>query len=496
MAMLLAAPRLDVRCPRRRDPSDRVNTGVTRNPWNLPNVKLIAAMVGMVALIAGLAYWDAARESAAALDQLAEREATLAGALAALVARPAQPEPGPVAEADLLARLRSVERPRALAVLIHRPGEATLRATSGLSIPSAPLVDALARGASSVRIPRDQAAAFGLPARTALAGIAHVNGRMAGQVGDGGRGDRLAAAGWDIVVIASAEHERDREIWARRRLVLSVLLAAGLVLMFGGLAMRNQRKELVLERELAIAAVAQRRDEKLERASKAAVMGTLAMGVAHEISTPLGIIAARAEQMVPRLITDERLAASVAAILAQADRIKQVIRGLLGLARGDAPSAERIEPRAVVDQAVGLVEHRFQKAGVRLTKAVAPDLPAILGDPRLLEHAVVNLLLNACDACQPGDEVIVRAAQPGAEIELVVEDPGSGISPADRERALEPFFTTKARGGGTGLGLAIAHEIVASHRGRLEFLPRQPRGTLAMIRLPPAEGFNDAVTGA
>jgi two-component system NtrC family sensor kinase len=166
---------------------------------------------------------------------------------------------------------------------------------------------------------------------------------------------------------------------------------------------------------------------------------------------------------------------------------------LLGLARGDAPSAERIEPRAVVDQAVGLVEHRFEKAGVRLTQTVASDLPAILGDPRLLEHAVVNLLLNACDACRPGDEVLVRAHRSGAEVELAVEDPGSGISPADRERALEPFFTTKARGEGTGLGLAIAHEIVASHRGRLEFLPRQPRGTVAMIRLPPAEEIKLAI---
>jgi signal transduction histidine kinase len=216
--------------------------------------------------------------------------------------------------------------------------------------------------------------------------------------------------------------------------------------------------------------------------------------VAHEISTPLGVIAARAEQMVPKVAHDERLTASVAAILAQTDRIKQVIRGLLGLARGDAPSAERIEPRSVVEQAVGLVEHRFEKAGVRLTRIVASGLPFILGDPRLLEHAVVNLLLNACDACQPGDEVIVRAAResPDGEVQLVVEDPGSGISPADRERALEPFFTTKARGEGTGLGLAIAHEIVASHRGRLEFRPRQPRGTVAMIRLPPAERSVDA----
>ena len=60
-------------------------------------------------------------------------------------------------------------------------------------------------------------------------------------------------------------------------------------------------------------------------------------------------------------------------------------------------------------------------------------------------------------------------------MEISVEDSGAGISLADVGRALEPFFTTKAREGGTGLGLAIAHEIVASHRGRLVFSEVQPR---------------------
>jgi two-component system NtrC family sensor kinase len=436
------------------------------------HLRLMAAMALIVALIAGLAYWDAARESTAALDQFAERQVTLARALAA--ALPARGAIGdPFDDADLLARLRTVERPRMLTVLIHRAGEPTLRDPGGATVRSARVIEALGRGSASVRIPREEAAAFGLPARTALAGIARV------QRADGGS--------WDILAVASAQHERDREIWARRRLVSSVLLAAGLVLVFGGLALRNQRKELVLERELAVASLAQSRDERLQRANKAAVMGTLAMGVAHEISTPLGVISARAEQMIPKVANDERLAASLAAILSQTDRIKLIIRGLLGLARGDTPTAERIEPRAVVAEAVDLVEHRFAKAGVRLIAEVQPGLPAILGDPRLLEHAVVNLLLNACDASRPDGEVVVRAEKQGTGVQLVVEDAGTGISPADRERALEPFFTTKARGEGTGLGLAIAREIVASHRGMLELAARRPRGTVAVIRLPPAE---------
>jgi signal transduction histidine kinase len=440
-------------------------------------------MASMVVIIAGLAYWDAVRESEAALRDFADAQVTVARALAAGIEAGGTAPDGGVAAA-----LGRVQQAGALRVYVRRPGEAVLRAPGGAPVSSPPLIAALDRGARAVRLSRDEARALGLPPRTAMAGAARVG---------------LAGGGVDVVVVASAERERDREIWARRRLVLSVLAAAGLVLAFGGAAMRAQRKRLLLERELAIAALQRSRDERLERAGKAAALGTLAMGVAHEISTPLGVIAARAEQIQARIQatmpaappggerTTGAVDAGVATILAQIDRIKQIIRGLLGLARGDAPSAERIDPARVVADAVALVEHRFQEAGVRLSPAAGAALPAVLGDARLLEHAVVNLLLNACDACKrDGGAVAVTAARDAGDVTIVVEDSGPGISEADIERALEPFFTTKSREEGSGLGLAIAREIVASHRGVLSLspIPHPGHGTRATIRLPPVAG--------
>jgi signal transduction histidine kinase len=467
------------------------------------NFRLAAIMVLIVVAVGALAYWDAQRESAAALDQFAEEQSTLATALAAALRTRAEAgaADGAQGERQLGAALSGVERPQQLVLLVRRERGPLLRRPSGLTVRSERVAAALDGGARVIRIPRDEAAAFGLPARTALAGLARVDSPTLGS--------------FDIVAMASAERERDRERWARTRLLLSVATAAGLVLAFGGLAMRNQRKELLLERELALANLRQARDERLQRASRAASMGTLAMGVAHEISTPLGVIAARAEQALPKVKAagDERLVGAVTAILEQADRIKLVIRGLLGLARGDAPLAERIDPDDVIRKAVELVEHRFAKAGVPLVCEVLASsagrlrrpeliaggsepsqgseldarLPAVHGDPRLLEHAVVNLLLNACDACRPGDTVTVSAERDGDGVLIHVDDTGVGISPSDSERATEPFFTTKARGQGTGLGLAIVQEIVAHHRGTLALAPRQPRGTSAAIRLPGVE---------
>jgi two-component system NtrC family sensor kinase len=443
----------------------------------LRRAPLIAAMAAVVATVAGLAYLDAERESTAALRDFAQEQVTLAAALGSML-RIRAADGRPIELGQALTEMRSVERFRTIAIVLHRTGESTFRTTDGRELSSRQLLEALGTKQGFVRIPRDEAGAFGLPSRTALAGFSHIGGGTAGD--------------WDVVAIASAERERDRELWARRRLVLSVFTAAALVLAFGGLAMGIQRKELVLARDLAVADLQRRRDERLERANKAAVMGTLAMGVAHEISTPLGVIAARAEQMMPRVADDQRLSTGVSAILAQTQRIDQVIRGLLGLARGETPSAERIYPRLAIQNAVDLVEHRFAKFGVPLSQSVDPTAPTVIGDPRLLEHAIVNLLLNACDACKGGGEVNVGVRQTkGGELEIAVEDTGAGISLADAGRALEPFFTTKGRDGGTGLGLAIAQEIVANHRGRLVFSDVAPRGTRVAILLPPANGTTD-----
>jgi two-component system NtrC family sensor kinase len=285
---------------------------------------------------------------------------------------------------------------------------------------------------------------------------------------------------------------RDRAARGRLRLLLSLALAGGLVLAFGGFALRKQRTELTLDRALAVAAVQRDRDEQLARLSRAATTVTFASGMAHELSTPLGIIVGRAEQMLARVMGDERERRNLTSILEQAERMNQVIRGFLNAARGRPPVMQSVDPLAIVRSATALVEHRFGKKGVLLETSVPEGLMPIRGDPRLLEHALVNLLLNACDACPPGGHVLVGAKADDASLSFTVTDDGSGISPEDAARVTEPFFTTKPAGEGIGLGLAITNEIVKSHRGVLVLSPARPRGTCATLQVPFAEGAVDA----
>lgn len=449
---------------------------------------LLLWMVLAILGVAAFAYWDEQREFAAALKDFAGEQTALAQAVATTfrarlsAADVTLPSVGTDSGAEvptdptsrlrpLLLAARVVERPNLVRLLVQAPSGPELMAVDGKKLRLPVLEDGLSSGATWLRLTRAEAAGLGLPARTAMAGLARVDAGAAGQ--------------WGIVVVASAQRERDRELFAEWRLVLSVFVASGLVLVFGGVALRNQRKQLLLSQELAIASLQSERDERLVRADKLATMGALATGIAHEVSTPLAVIVGRAEQLTAKLGGDERAKRAVDAILEQAERISSIVRGFLALARGDAPRMEHVDPGQLAQVSVNWVEHRFVKAGVQLTLDIAPELPHVACEPRLMEQVLVNLLLNACDACEPGGHVELRAVAEEERVAFVVTDDGSGISADAAQRIMDPFFTTKAHGLGSGLGLAIANELVKHHRGTLSVLAREgQRGTRARVELP------------
>jgi signal transduction histidine kinase len=409
-------------------------------------------MIVAVAAIGALAYWDERDRSDAGLDDLGAAQAEAAAALATRADDPAS-----------LARLEH----DGVRVAVARPGD-VLRALDGRPIDLPALSAAVSRGDTIVRVARDDASQLGLPARTAMVGLARL------------------PSGATVAVAATGERQRDRDLAGRRRMLGALAVAIGVVVGFGGLALVRQKRQLGLARELAVAEAARARDAELDRLSRAATMAALASGVAHELSTPLGVIVGRAEQIRDHASDAERIARNAQAILDQADHVDRVVRGLLGLARGAPIALQDVDPERLVREACELVEHRFARADVRLVTSRG-DVPSVRCEPGLFEHALVNLLLNACDASPPGAEVRLDVEATATDVAFVVSDDGEGITPADAARAREPFFTTKPAGKGSGLGLAIASEIASSHRGSLAIAPKSPRGTRAAITIPIAE---------
>jgi two-component system NtrC family sensor kinase len=443
--------------------------GMSASSARVRTSRLLWSVGLAIGIVGSLAYWDAARASRAALDDLAAEQVNLARGMAAALAV----QTGGLVEAvadRVRGELTVVEQQGSLRLFLLRPARSLLEASAGQTVAAEHVVDAARRGDAIVRLSRTEASKLGLPPRAAFVGMATVT--------------RGPLTGWILAVAATALRERDRDRWAQERSILSVLTAAGLLLVFGLVALRNQRKELELERELAVAGLRDEQNERLASATRAAALGTLAIGVAHEVSTPLGVIAGRAEQLLPKVRYDQRGYAAVQSILDQTQRISQIIHGLLGLARGDRVSADHLSAARLVRAAGTLVEHRFNKAGVSLALEVPEGLPTITGDARLIESALVNLLLNACDACVGGGHVRLSVGAHHKRLRFAIEDDGSGISSLHARKALEPFFTTKPSGEGTGLGLAIANEIVKSHLGTLELTPVLPHGTNAIVEIP------------
>ncbi len=428
--------------------------GATRDVLVIRTRWLVILTVAMVAAIGTLVYVDETDRSDAALGDLGDEQAEIARA-ASLAFDTTRST----------VSLAAIEQPGAIALVIGGRDE-RLRTLDGRPVASAALEQAIADGARSVRIPAADAAALGLPERTAMIGIAH------------------SPTGRVIAIAGSAEHQRDRDRQGRMRVLLSMVLAATVMSACCVIVWREQRTEADLSRELAVAEAARGRDAELDRISRAATMAALGSGVAHELSTPLGVIVGRAEQLLARSGGDERTVKNAQAILDQADHINRVVRGLLGLARGAPIALQSTSARALVREATALVEHRFRRADIHLLPAVGAGLPDVRCEPLLLKHALVNLLLNACDASPAKSTVRVDVHADAAEIAFVVTDDGEGITLADAARAIEPFFTTKPVGQGTGLGLAIANEIAKTHRGSLDIAPRSPKGTRACIRIP------------
>ena len=428
--------------------------------------RLLVLMVLALAAVLAAAVWDERREAEAALDDFAaEQSAVARSAAIALVDRARAPDcaqPASACFTTAVAAIRaSAEEPGAVRVLVRAPGQGLLD-SSGASVSAPAVRDALDAGRPWVQLSRDEAAAFGLPRRMALAGLATVSDAHQRE--------------WSVAVLATAQRVRDRESRALWRLLLGTLLASLLVGTFGGLALRNQRRELELGHALDMREAISVRDRRLVQADKLATLGALATGVAHEVSTPLGIIVGRAEQLLPRMEPQSKSHRAASAILEQAERISRIIRAFLSLARGGTPSLSHVQPAALARAALELVEHRFAQAEVRLQHRLEPSLPLVACDSALFEQVLVNLLLNACDACTPGGAVELNVAVQDGRVVFVVEDDGAGISSETASQFLEPLFTTKAPGKGTGLGLTIASEIVKYHHGTLCFEPRAAAG--------------------
>jgi len=437
-------------------------------------------MIAAIGAVLSASVWWSSAERSAALEDFSHEQAALATAVSVdfehrLALKETQAKSGQLLhDEEVLDLLRGpaqrLEERGKLLILAARPHEEGFVTTDHRVIPSSHLRASLDRGDTSVIVPRDEAASFGLPRRMAVAGLARTN----------------HASSWGIVVLATAERIRDRERQESWRLAITVVAVTVVAAAFGALLRRRQWRELDLERQIALSALARENEVALAHADKMASLAALSTGIAHEIGTPLAVLDGRVEQALarPSVTSDERATAALKTALEQVQRMRRAVTGLLALARGDAPALVTTAPREVAERAIELVRHRFEQAKVELACVIADDVPSIACEPSLFEQALVNVLLNASQATPSGGHVRLEVRRDAERhVIFVVDDEGPGIPDDIAHRATEPFFSTKREKGGSGLGLTIAREIVSHHAGTLTLTKREGGGTRATISI-------------
>jgi two-component system, NtrC family, sensor kinase len=244
--------------------------------------------------------------------------------------------------------------------------------------------------------------------------------------------------------------------------------------------------------------------EQLRHADRLSTVGRLAAGVAHEIGTPLNVIAARAKQLAVEELPPADARRYAMTIGRQAERIAATIRQLLGFARagqGDRKLQNLVE---VVAHSVRLLEPLAAQRHAEL-RVVAPEANVhVTADAQQLEQVVTNLIVNSLQAVSEGGHVEVRVfrspdgvppgeGKPDREHAVfTVSDDGVGIAEENLERVFEPFFTTKDIGEGTGLGLSVTHGIVSELGGWIDVRSQPGKGSCFTVFLPTPAGSQPA----
>jgi signal transduction histidine kinase len=232
--------------------------------------------------------------------------------------------------------------------------------------------------------------------------------------------------------------------------------------------------------------------QEMARSERLALAGQLASGLAHEIGTPLNVIAGTAEYLLSDLPEDSPRRADLEIIGQEAHRVADLVRRLLGLVRERSEVRAPLEVHDVLDHTLRLLEYRLQKENIVVVKQYAPNLPPVWGVRQELEQVFLNLLVNAWHAMPEGGTITITTLRQGAQASIDIADTGCGIPEAHMSRLFEPFFTTKSPEQGTGLGLAVAYQLIAGHGGRLEIASQVNQGTTVTVTLPLAEEAHDA----
>ena len=227
---------------------------------------------------------------------------------------------------------------------------------------------------------------------------------------------------------------------------------------------------------------------ELIQSEKLAGIGTLAAGIAHEVSSPLFGILGLAEA-IPEEQDREKIDSYASEIALYSQSIREIVVDLSSYSRATAnQDAERVDLAKAATEAITMVQRGADLGGIEVV-CEAPEGVHIRAQGTEIRQVFVNLFKNAVESVRDedppeGGRVRIALGQGLDEVWAVVEDNGVGIPDDHRHQVFDPFYTTKPPGKGTGLGLNVVYRIVTKHRGHITVNAGDEGGTVFRVTFP------------
>jgi signal transduction histidine kinase len=227
--------------------------------------------------------------------------------------------------------------------------------------------------------------------------------------------------------------------------------------------------------------------EHLIQKEKLALVGKLASGMAHSVRNPLTSVKMRLFSLGRTIEFDQSQREDFDVIGEEIQHVDNIVQNFLEFSRPPRLKTQKISPSEIVDQTLEILEQRLQHYEVVVSVKRGLILPEIKVDPEQFREALVNLIINACEAIGKGGKInineVIDIGKNNIKQSIIgICDNGSGIPSEVRSAIFKPFFTTKDEG--TGLGLSIVARIIEGHNGTICVRENKPTGTCFIITLP------------
>jgi signal transduction histidine kinase len=239
---------------------------------------------------------------------------------------------------------------------------------------------------------------------------------------------------------------------------------------------------------LVLAVFFYRESRSLDRAHAAvlrgenlATMGRMVAGIAHEIRNPLSIIKTSAERLAKKYDSDDEIFSYISE---EVDDLNSILTAYLNFARAEKADFRPHPIQRIVRRCLQILDGEIQSKRINLVQDLPKEEIMVHGDDKRLQQALLNVLINACQAVDERGTIEVSVKPSAKFAYITIKDNGTGIGERQLKEVLKPFYTTKRHG--SGLGLTIADDTVKEHNGSLDIKSAPGSGTEVVMSLPRA----------